>query len=111
VQRELQTGALHDQLTGLANRRQLEEVVDKLVTAKVRATGTITGALVDLDNFKVINDTHGHRIGDLVLCEVGRRLELACQSGDLLVRLGGDEFVVVGREQTVDDVMAAAEQM
>jgi diguanylate cyclase (GGDEF)-like protein/PAS domain S-box-containing protein len=103
--------AYFDYLTGLPNRRSLMEELHRLLLRSAR-TGEI-GALLflDLDNFKVLNDTLGHNTGDLLLCQVAHRLRHAVRETDCVARLGGDEFVVVladmGRDQpTVADEVA-----
>ncbi|MEM9036410.1 MAG: GGDEF domain-containing protein [Actinomycetota bacterium] len=85
--------ALHDELTGLANRRQLEDRLARLATPQPRSRSAVL--FVDVDDFKLINDLHGHEGGDDVLVEIGRRLTGAVRSSDLVARWGGDEFVVV----------------
>ncbi|HET9051180.1 MAG TPA: EAL domain-containing protein [Candidatus Dormibacteraeota bacterium] len=95
--RELQVAAnaLQDPLTGLPNR---EVVLDRLrhATAGGRRRAEATGVLfVDLDEFKAVNDTHGHEAGDIVLRTVADRLRAAVRPGDTVARLGGDEFVVL----------------
>jgi len=84
--------ATHDPLTGLANRTVL---ADRLETVLRSGDGAAALLLLDLDRFKEINDTLGHRVGDLVLIEVARRLERTLRSDEAVVRLGGDEFAVV----------------
>jgi diguanylate cyclase (GGDEF)-like protein/PAS domain S-box-containing protein len=85
--------ALHDPLTGLANRTLLR---DRLHHALARRDRGATAALfVDLDNFKQVNDAHGHATGDTVLVEIAKRLHTAVRPGDTIARLGGDEFVAV----------------
>jgi diguanylate cyclase (GGDEF)-like protein/PAS domain S-box-containing protein len=84
-----------DQLTGLANRRFLEQQLDALLWAG-RHQGTYCAVLlIDLDHFKKVNDTLGHTFGDQVLCETARALLAHLQPGDLLARLSGDEFALV----------------
>src|SRR5690349_5958371 len=77
-----------DELTGLANRAALK--TDLKRRAKSRAPWVLV--LVDLDNFKQVNDVHGHDAGDMVLTEAARRLTAVAGRGDLVARLGGDEF-------------------
>lgn len=87
--------ATHDHLTGLPNRARglvlLEEALDRVH----HAGGSVTVLFIDLDGFKKINDTFGHRAGDRLLVEVADRLRDATRGGDTAIRLGGDEFVVV----------------
>jgi diguanylate cyclase (GGDEF)-like protein len=93
-QRELRNAALTDRLTGLPNRVWLNDRLGQAVRLSQR-TGLIGGVLmIDLDRFKVVNDTVGHHKGDLVLVEAARRLQLAVRASDSVARLGGDEFAV-----------------
>lgn len=87
--------AFYDPLTKLPNRRLLEDRLSQAMTASKR--NGLYGALMflDLDNFKPLNDTHGHAVGDLLLIEVARRLTNCIREADTVVRLGGDEFVVM----------------
>ncbi len=93
--RQLFRLATHDPLTGLANRYLLEQRLDRAL-ARARRTG-VGGALIfiDLDDFKRCNDEHGHKAGDQVLVEVGKRLRHTVRATDTVARYGGDEFVVV----------------
>ena len=87
--------ALHDSLTGLLNRRGLDEHFP-LITANATRTGTpVTVGIIDLDNFKNFNDKFGHFAGDTVLVEAARAWQSELRAGDLLVRFGGDEYAVV----------------
>jgi chemotaxis family two-component system sensor kinase Cph1 len=92
AQAELAELALHDALTGLHNRRFLDERLSQVLAEGARQVSVV---FLDLDNFKAVNDTHGHELGDAVLSTVGRRLLGAARSTDIVARLGGDEFVVV----------------
>lgn len=87
--------AFYDPLTGLANRRLLIDRLERAVIASQRSK--LQGALlfIDLDNFKILNDTHGHARGDLLLQQVGQRLVACMREADTVARLGGDEFVVM----------------
>ena len=87
--------AMHDQLTGLANRYLLLEYMQRSFRQVQSRGGTMALLYLDLDDFKTINDTYGHDVGDEVLIAVGRRLEGAARAGDLVARLSGDEFVIV----------------
>lgn len=85
--------ALHDSLTGLANRLLFEDRLDQVLLKTKRENAWIAVLLIDLDDFKDVNDTLGHQMGDALLIEVSQRLEHVTRSGDTLCRLGGDEFV------------------
>jgi diguanylate cyclase (GGDEF)-like protein len=98
--------AVHDPLTGLANRTLLRDRLEHAL-ARSQRDGEATAVLfVDLDYFKQVNDDWGHAAGDAVLVELGRRLQTAVRPGDTIARLGGDEFVVVCEE--VDEEAARA---
>ncbi|GAA4865499.1 sensor domain-containing diguanylate cyclase [Luteimonas vadosa] len=102
--------AFHDALTGLPNRALLE---DRLQAALLRARRYDSGlllAMVDLDDFKLVNDRHGHAIGDAVLCQVARRLQQALRSTDTVARLGGDEFVLVV-EDVSESIQVVADRL
>jgi diguanylate cyclase (GGDEF)-like protein/PAS domain S-box-containing protein len=85
----------HDALTGLPNRNLLEDRLKQAIAHVDRSGKTLAFLYLDLDNFKVINDSLGHDAGDLLLQEIGARLTGALRDGDTVARLGGDEFVVM----------------
>jgi diguanylate cyclase (GGDEF)-like protein/PAS domain S-box-containing protein len=87
--------ALHDPLTGLANRRLFNELLEADLARTQRNGLPLAVAFLDLDGFKKVNDTYGHDVGDLVLCEIARRLVVTVRGTDTVGRLGGDEFVIV----------------
>ena len=96
---QLRYDALHDQLTGLPNRSLLMERLDLALQRTKRYPGTQLAVLfLDLDNFKIVNDSLGHQLGDELLLAVASRLKLAIRETDLAARLGGDEFVVLLEE-------------
>ncbi len=100
---EIQHLAFYDPLTGLPNRRLWLDRLHKLVDASPHSVEHGAVVFIDLDNFKTLNDTHGHDMGDLLLKEAAFRLQSAVRKNDLVARLGGDEFVVLlkgGRETT-----------
>ncbi|HEY0820111.1 MAG TPA: sensor domain-containing diguanylate cyclase [Rhizobacter sp.] len=86
--------AEHDRLTGLPNRATLEDRLSQGIHAARQAGQAYAVLFIDLDRFKPINDSFGHRVGDMVLCEVAGRLRSAIRASDTIARVGGDEFVV-----------------
>lgn len=90
---QLSYQAMHDPLTGLANRTLFEDRLEHAHASFARHGGIGAVLLLDLDDFKGVNDTYGHVVGDELLTGVARRLELATRSSDTLCRLGGDEFL------------------
>jgi diguanylate cyclase (GGDEF)-like protein/PAS domain S-box-containing protein len=87
--------ALTDSLTGLANRTLLADRLNQGLRHLKRSPGFVGVLMLDLDHFKVINDTHGHHVGDAVLLEAAARLQRLARPEDTVARFGGDEFVVV----------------
>jgi diguanylate cyclase (GGDEF)-like protein/PAS domain S-box-containing protein len=104
LEAQLSHQALHDSLTGLANRALFN---DRLANAVARARRGETGLavlVVDLDEFKLVNDNHGHQAGDAVLAQVGQRLMACIRAGDTAARLGGDEFAILLEDVTLEEV-------
>ena len=95
AQRALTYQALHDSVTGLANRPALMQRVVRAFAEREGRTDRFALLFIDLDDFKSINDTLGHEVGDRVLRDVGRNLTRVSRRGDTVARLGGDEFVVL----------------
>lgn len=94
--RQLAKDALHDELTGLANRRLLMDRVEQhLLGLERNKNQTCSVFVFDLNGFKKINDAYGHQAGDAVLKEIARRVEKEVRSQDTIARLGGDEYVIV----------------
>jgi diguanylate cyclase (GGDEF)-like protein len=87
--------AVHDTLTGLPNRRLLYERLEQRTALANRYKTSFCLVYIDLDRFKPINDTYGHRCGDQVLCEVADRMRNVVRESDTVARVGGDEFVVL----------------
>ncbi|MBA2316640.1 MAG: GGDEF domain-containing protein [Euzebyales bacterium] len=104
--------AAHDPLTGLPHRNVLNEHIEHAITAAREAEGLIAVMIVDLDDFKEVNDTLGHMVGDEVLRGVAARLSSAMRTGDIVARLGGDEFaVLLPQLRTADDATAIATKL
>ncbi len=101
--RDLQRLALEDPLTGLPNRRRLDELLS------VAAHG-YSMVMIDVDHFKRVNDEHSHLVGDAVLCELAALLRSNCRHRDVAVRFGGEEFMLLLHDVTVDGAVAAAER-
>lgn len=87
--------AFHDPLTHLANRRLMLDHLEQAMSASKRSQRHGALLFLDLDNFKPLNDTHGHGVGDLLLIEVAERLKACAREADTVARFGGDEFVVL----------------
>jgi diguanylate cyclase (GGDEF)-like protein/PAS domain S-box-containing protein len=96
----LERRALYDHVTGLANRTLLMDRLELALDTHEQRAATVACIFLDIDHFKVVNDSFGHDAGDTLLVELARRLQGAVRSADTVARLGGDEFVVV-----VEDVM------
>ena len=97
--------AMHDPVTGLANRYLLMDRLGQALVRLARMPGRVVLMFVDLDHFKAINDSHGHEVGDEVLIELARRLSVMSRRDDTVARLGGDEFVVLCENvQTTDNL-------
>ncbi|MEW6514543.1 MAG: PAS domain S-box protein [Pseudomonadota bacterium] len=94
----MQQMAQYDFLTKLPNRALFNDRVQHILANAQRYQRQFALLFVDLDNFKPINDSHGHRIGDAVLCEIAQRLGKHIRASDTVARLGGDEFVVLAPE-------------
>ncbi|MFH7041660.1 putative bifunctional diguanylate cyclase/phosphodiesterase [Paucibacter sp. JuS9] len=90
--------AMHDELTGLYSRHMFGEMLSQSLVQSRRSGQTLALLLIDLDDFKSVNDGHGHHVGDRLLQEVAQRMRAALRAGDALARLGGDEFAVLLRD-------------
>jgi diguanylate cyclase (GGDEF)-like protein len=110
LHRMVEQQALVDGLTGLANRRQAEEALTAQLARVDRGGGTLALVFADLDNFKDVNDGHGHPVGDVVLCEFGVVLRECAREMDLCARWGGEEFAVILPDTDAEGAAAYAER-
>jgi diguanylate cyclase (GGDEF)-like protein/PAS domain S-box-containing protein len=100
AQARIEFMALHDPLTQLPNRAYLTERLNSILAMSRRRAGATAILFIDLDNFKTVNDSLGHPVGDALLVEVARRVSATVRDADVVSRLGGDEFLVVLSEIT-----------
>jgi diguanylate cyclase (GGDEF)-like protein len=103
--------ALHDQLTGLANRVQFTTELRSALHQARECSATVTLFYLDLDGFKPVNDKHGHDAGDELLAEFAGRLKSCTRAGDIVARLGGDEFAVLLRTSSAEDIEKLADRI
>ena len=95
LQKELEEQAIRDSLTGLYNRRFLDETLSRELSRAERDKYSVSIVMLDLDHFKMFNDTYGHDVGDMMLKQLGKLLSSQVRAGDIACRFGGEEFVVV----------------
>ena len=110
TEEEVRRLAFYDTLTHLPNRRLLVDRLQQAIASSARSGKQVAVLFIDLDNFKILNDTLGHGIGDLLLQQVAKRLEHCVREGDTVARLGGDEFVVI-LEDLSGEVFEGARQV
>jgi len=108
---ELEQLAIRDQLTGLFNRRYVDEYLDGRIEEFVRYGRRFAVALIDLDHFKRINDQHAHEVGDEVLRRVAKIFADRCRDTDVVARYGGEEFLLCFPEASAEEVAEICEQL
>lgn len=111
ARREIQAQATHDPLTGLLNRRQLDERLRQAVALRARYGHPTSLVLIDLDDFKAVNDTHGHQVGDAVLRGCADAVRASIRSTDLAFRYGGDEFLVLLPGTPAEEAIGFADRL
>ncbi len=112
VESKIRFQALHDLLTGLPNRLLFAELLDKAIPNAIRNQESLAVMFLDLDRFKVINDTLGHTLGDRLLQDVAKRLENFLRGGDTVARWGGDEFtILLPHVKYLEEVSQVAQRM
>ena len=111
LREKLRTQALRDPLTGLYNRRYMEDVLDRYVSLAERSDSPLSIVMIDLDHFKRLNDEFGHAVGDAVLCEVAAAIIGTIRPGDVACRYGGEELVVLFPDCGMIEALAKAEML
>jgi diguanylate cyclase (GGDEF)-like protein len=111
LREKLRTQALRDPLTGLYNRRYMEDVLDRFAALAERTGSPLSLVMIDLDHFKRLNDEHGHAMGDAVLSEVAAAIAGSIRPGDVPCRFGGEELVVLLPDCPLAEGAAKAEVM
>ncbi len=108
---KLQELALRDSLTGLFNRRYMEETLERELNRAVREQRNLGVIMTDVDGFKLINDTFGHPLGDAVLARVAEELQHNIRKSDIACRFGGDEFILIMPECSLEDTILRAQAL
>ncbi len=107
----LREASLRDPMTGLHNRRYLQEYTEKIVAGTLRRGKKVGLVMCDLDYFKQVNDTHGHAVGDLVLKETSAIISRSVRESDIVIRFGGEEFLVVLLDVNEGEALTIAEKI
>lgn len=108
---QLQSAASTDPLTGLSNRRAMEDRLAAELSRTHRHQIRTSVVIIDVDRFKLVNDTQGHAVGDRLLVEIGRILRQQCRSLDAVGRMGGDEFLVILPMTSADEAMSFVDRV
>jgi diguanylate cyclase (GGDEF)-like protein len=111
LQDKLRTQSLRDPLTGLYNRRYMEDALDRYLSMAERTQSPTSVIMIDLDHFKQLNDAHGHAKGDAVLCDVAGHLVGALRPSDVVSRYGGEELLVILPNCGFEDALLKAEML
>jgi len=108
---KLKDTSLRDGMTGLYNRRFLEEVIDKIMSQASRNKDTYAVMMLDVDFFKMVNDTYGHDVGDKVIVALSKVLKSSIRDSDLAIRYGGEEFVIMLHNANDEGTMSIAKKI
>jgi diguanylate cyclase (GGDEF)-like protein len=103
VEEALRAEAIRDQLTGLYNRRYMEESLRREIHSAARRGSPLTVVMLDIDNFKHFNDDYGHAAGDLMLRSIGAYLQQHIRAGDIACRYGGEELTLIFPDTSIED--------
>ena len=107
----LREQATHDPLTGLHNRRYLEDTLSREMHRAARSGLPLCAVMIDIDHFKLFNDTHGHEAGDTALRAIGHMLQENLRKSDVAVRYGGEEITIIMPDSSLEDVQQRVEQL
>ena len=107
----LRDSSLRDAMTGLYNRRFLEEFIDTVMSQAHRQNEIYSIMMLDVDWFKMVNDTYGHDVGDMVIVEIGKVLKNNIRDADLAIRYGGEEFIVMLHNASEEGTLKVAQQI
>ncbi len=111
LREKLRTQSMRDPLTGLYNRRYMEDALDRYLSLATRSGNSTAVLMIDLDNFKLLNDEYGHAKGDAVLRDVAAQLVSGLRPSDVICRYGGEEFLVILPNCPIDHAATKAEQL
>ena len=111
IEQALRVQATHDSLTGLVNRAHFEEALQRASARAGREGHHFGVAYIDLNDFKLVNDRHGHHVGDLLLQDVAHRIASVVRAGDCAARFGGDEFVILVDDHQESSAYRLAERL
>ena len=111
LQEKLRQEAIRDSLTGLFNRRYLDEILSIELARSKRENSPLIILMLDIDHFKNINDIYGHQVGDTVLQSVSNALKTSVRAGDIVCRYGGEEFILVFPGMKAEDGRTRAEKL
>jgi diguanylate cyclase (GGDEF)-like protein len=111
LEERLRDLAMHDELTGLYNRRHFIEIAEAELGRVRRTNGSLCLAMVDIDHFKRVNDFFGHAVGDLALKELASAMRETLRGSDVPARLGGEEFVVLLNDTGLDGAVTVTERL
>lgn len=111
LQQKYRTSAIVDSLTGLNNRKWINDTLPKMIERSAKGGGPLTVGMIDIDHFKSFNDTYGHQAGDYVLSNVSKTYKDNIRPTDFVARYGGEEFTLIFPNQTKEEALKASERV